>query len=112
MSYKRTFWVNGETPINAHNLNKIEEALEEHSKAIGNTTDYEQLKNKPSINNVELSGNKTLSELGIASSEDVSKLNTKVDTIIEKAELNIKNTASGETIRVTDSADSKVLEFG
>lgn len=31
----------------------------------GGTTDYTQLSNKPQINNVELSGNKTLSELGI-----------------------------------------------
>lgn len=32
----------------------------------GGTKDYDQLDNKPSINNVELSGNKTLSDLGIA----------------------------------------------
>lgn len=31
----------------------------------GGTTDYAQLSNKPTINNVELSGNKTLAELGI-----------------------------------------------
>ena len=31
------------------------------------TTDYSQLINKPSINNVELDGNKTLSDLGINS---------------------------------------------
>lgn len=31
----------------------------------GGTTDYTQLTNKPQINNVELSGNKTLDELGI-----------------------------------------------
>ena len=31
----------------------------------GGTTDYTQLTNKPQINNVELSGNKTLAELGI-----------------------------------------------
>ena len=31
----------------------------------GGTNDYNQLSNKPSINNVELSGNKTTSELGI-----------------------------------------------
>lgn len=31
----------------------------------GGTTDYTQLSNKPQINNVELSGNKTLAELGI-----------------------------------------------
>lgn len=31
----------------------------------GGTTDYTQLSNKPQVNNVELSGNKTLAELGI-----------------------------------------------
>lgn len=35
----------------------------------------------------------------------------KIDTIIEKAELNIKNTASGKDIRLTDSADGKVVEL-
>ena len=43
-------------------------------KKSGGTTDYSQLINKPSINNVELDGNKTLSDLGIESlSEDQVK---------------------------------------
>ena len=32
---------------------------------VGGTSDYEKLKNKPQINNVELDGNKTIQELGI-----------------------------------------------
>ena len=45
----------------------------------GGTTDYENLKNKPSINGVELSGNKTLEELNIQpkgdylTSQDISE---------------------------------------
>lgn len=35
------------------------------SGGTGGTTDYTQLSNKPKINNVELNGNKTLSELGV-----------------------------------------------
>lgn len=35
----------------------------------------------------------------------------KVDTIIDKADLGIKNTASGEDIHVTDSANAKNIEF-
>lgn len=31
----------------------------------GGTTDYSQMSNKPKINNVELSGNKSLADLGI-----------------------------------------------
>ena len=76
------------------------------------TVDYNELENKPQINGTELSGNKSLSDLGIASNTDLQKVETKVDTIIEKAELNIKNTASGENIHLTDSASSKVVAFG
>lgn len=36
----------------------------------GGTTDYTQLSNKPQINNVELSGNKTLDDLGIQAKGD------------------------------------------
>ena len=41
----------------------------------GGTSDYDDLENKPSINNVTLSGNKTLSELGAASATDLERLN-------------------------------------
>ena len=44
--------------------------------------------------------------------EAVASNTAKIDTIIEKAELNIKNIASGENIHLTDSASSKVVEFG
>ena len=40
------------------------------SSSAGGTTDYMDLTNKPSINNVELTGNKTLAELGIQASGD------------------------------------------
>ena len=36
----------------------------------GGTTDYNQLTNKPQINNIELVGNKTLDELGIQAKGD------------------------------------------
>ena len=38
----------------------------------GGTEDYTELENKPSINSVELNGNKTLEDLGIASKDDFS----------------------------------------
>ncbi len=41
----------------------------------------------------------------------VASNTAKIDTIIEKAELNIKNTASGENLHLTDSADSKAVSF-
>lgn len=40
----------------------------------GGTTDYDALYNKPSINDVELTGNKTLDELGIASKADLTSV--------------------------------------
>lgn len=43
-------------------------------------------------------------------SKEVEDLNKKTDEIIEN--IGIKNTASGENIHLTDSADSKVIEFG
>lgn len=42
------------------------------STASGGTTDYSDLTNKPSINNVTLSGNKTTSDLGIDEVPDVT----------------------------------------
>lgn len=76
------------------------------------TVDYNELENKPKINDVELSGSKSLSDLGIASADDLEETNSKVNIIIEKAELNIKNTASGENIHLTDSANGKNVGFG
>lgn len=82
------------------------------------TGDYEELENKPSINGTELSGNKTLDDLGIASAKKVEEIETelqettsKVNIIIENADLGFKETASGENIHLDDSADSKLVEF-
>lgn len=52
----------------------------------GGSTDYLDLDNKPSINNVELSGNKTASELGLATPSDipavpVQSVNGKTGTV-------------------------------
>lgn len=49
---------------------------------IGSTYDYNDLRNKPTINNVELTGNKTLSELGLYSKGEVDeKLLNKISTV-------------------------------
>ena len=40
----------------------------------GGTSDYDDLTNKPSINNVELIGNKTASDLGLASASDIPEV--------------------------------------
>ena len=43
----------------------------QNEKMFGGTSDYENLNNKPKINNVELSGNKTTSELGIPTNAEL-----------------------------------------
>ena len=84
----------------------------------GGTVNYEELENKPKINGVELDGEKTLEDLGIASAEDVETLETelekttyKVDTVIAHTDLGIKETASGEEIHLNDSAEGKAVEY-
>lgn len=50
-------------------------------KLLGGTFDYEDLNNKPKVNNVALTGNKTLSELGLYSQSEVDeKLLNKMDS--------------------------------
>lgn len=49
----------------------------------GGTTNYNQLTNRPSINNVTLSGNKTLDDLGIASKEYIDSLIGNVNTVLD-----------------------------
>lgn len=56
----------------------------------GGTSDYLDLDNKPSINNVELTGNKTAFDLGLAASSDipevpVQSVNGKTGTVVLSA---------------------------
>ena len=48
---------------------------------------YESLKDKPQINCVELSGNKTAKELGLASASQVEQLQKKIDGLIDGNEV-------------------------
>ena len=49
----------------------------------GGTGDYNDLTNKPKINNIELIGNKTTEDLGIASEVQFTEFKEEVDTKIE-----------------------------
>ena len=51
------------------------------------TGDYAGLKNKPQINGVELVGNKTTEELGLASKELVETLQKTIDGLIDGNEV-------------------------
>lgn len=82
--------------------------------ASSGTTDYTQLSNKPSINNVTLSGNKTTSDLGISEVPDITS--TDSGKFLRANYYNATNTSdySWENIpeeipQVTSSDDGKVL---
>lgn len=49
------------------------------------TTNYNDLNNKPSIENVTLAGNKTLADLGIASATDLSQTNENLSAVTQTA---------------------------
>lgn len=61
----------------------------------GGTTDYTDLDNKPKINSVELKGNKSLTDLGIASTTDLA---TKISG------KQVSSTVSGDSVTFTDAA--------
>lgn len=50
-------------------------------------SNYESLSDKPSINDVVLSGNKTIEELGLASKEQVETLQKTIDSLIDGNEV-------------------------
>lgn len=73
----------------------------------GGTTDYDDLENKPSINNVILSDNKTLSEIGAASATDLERLNGIEETDDDYIEMK-----SGVRLYITDTAPTGNIPDG
>lgn len=67
----------------------------------GGTSDYTELTNKPSINGVELNGNKTLTQLGIASAASLSSLISQFDDLF--AVDNVSVVSDGEYPTTIDS---------
>lgn len=65
----------------------------------GGTSDYSDLTNKPQINNVELSGNKTASDLGLAPS-------TVADTCYKTGDSAFTAIADGDYVPVYDTSAS------
>lgn len=68
--------------------------LERGGGSTGGTSDYEELSNKPKINNVELTGNKTASELGLQPSGSYLTTNDVVDSLSAVS----SSTASGKPV--------------
>ena len=69
-------------------------------KKNGGTTNYNSLSNKPQIAGTELQGNKSLSDLGIASAEDVKK--EFIGTMDEWNELSTAQQKEYDTYQITD----------
>lgn len=82
-------------------INEIISAL----NGVEQTTDYEALTNKPSINGVTLSGNKTTGNLLFALA-DASDYATLFATFVTKAEL---NTAQTNTVNLASTAVQALL---
>ena len=73
--------------------------LNKNSDGSSGTTNYNQLTNKPKINNIELSGNKTLTDLGIAARSDIPEIpvsDVQIDgtSILSNGVANIKKAST------------------
>lgn len=76
----------------------------------GGTTDYSLLTNKPQINSVELSGNKSLSSLGLMSATDINTaLNGKANASTTYSKTETDNAIS---VAVADKADASDVTAG
>ena len=69
----------------------------------GGTTNYNLLNNKPKINGIELSGNKTLEQLGLLYTEDITTASTTWSI-----QHNLKTPWYALTINIIDS-DSNII---
>lgn len=69
------------------------------------TGDYDDLENKPSINNVELSGNKTASDLGLQETiQDLAEIRSNAS-----AGLKADDIGAGDGINISDSSEGKIV---
>lgn len=64
------------------------------------TSDYTQLTNKPQINSVELSGNKTSTDLGLAGASEVEELGTELNQLA--GDVTSLTTTVGQKVNYTD----------
>lgn len=71
----------------------IDLEVQEVMEGSGGTTDYEKLNNKPSINEVELSGDKSLEDLGISPLSNMDILNI-IKRVNEGGVKNVSDKAS------------------
>lgn len=73
---------------------------------IGGTSNYNELRNKPKINDVELNGNKTSSDLGLATSAQGGKADTAVQQTTTIAGIDLQdNITKNELLDALNVAD-------
>ena len=79
----------------------------------GGTTNYNQLTNKPKINNIELIGNKTLQELNLASLDDIQALENDKANYAYKviATDKVSQADAREVLSDLGTYDGKLIEF-
>lgn len=74
---------------------------------IGDAGDYSTLQNKPKINNVELNGNKSTSDLGLVESGELDSINADIGTLenlsttTKTSLVNAINEVNGKTIPIS-----------
>lgn len=72
------------------------------------TSDYDDLENKPSINNVELSGNKTASDLGLQETiQDLAEIRSSASAGLTA--LQADDIEAGDGINISDSSEGKII---
>lgn len=72
------------------------------------TSDYDDLENKPSINNVKLSGNKTASDLGLQETiQDLAEI--RLSASAGSTALQADDIEAGEGINISDSSEGKIV---
>ena len=101
-------WVNGyelaeEFDTDTDRDAKYDEVLE--AGIGGGTSDYADLDNKPKINSITLSGNKSAHDLGLASTEDISTVYSYKGTVSTYSSLPSSGNKTGDVYNI-EQADS------
>lgn len=107
MSNKMYDGITGRSPIATDDLGYIGTGQKASQIMSNGTTDYNDLSNKPTINNVELSGNKTSSDLGLQSAlteTQTAAVNSGVTSeTVSQVSTNTTNISSVQTHYICDN---------
>ena len=96
--------ITGRSPIATDDLGYIGTGQKASQILSNGTTDYDDLTNKPSINNVELSGNKTSSDLGLQpelTEAQTTAINSGITAVLTEQITTNKNNILSEQQKTT-----------